>query len=73
MAVKVKVVDTRRIPSSDPNRMGKYDQLVVYETGPGQRYAVVIPDEEFTEERLKRAIQEDLQERGKWVGKEFEV
>lgn len=73
MAIKFKIFDIRKIPSGDPARIGKYDHLVMYELDPMKRYIVKIPEEEFSEERMISAIREDMTERAKFTGKEFEV
>ena len=73
MPTKFKVNDVRRVPSADPTRIGKFDKMVMYETGPMDRHIITIPEEEFTEDRMKRAVKEDIAERGQWTGKEYEV
>ena len=73
MPVKFKVSDVRRVPSGDPNRITQWDRVVMYETSPTDRHIVRIPEEEFTEERMIRAVKEDIAERAKWSGKEYEV
>jgi hypothetical protein len=71
--IKFKVVDVRRLPSADPRRMGKYDRLVMLELGPNLRDTVTVADEEFTEAKVKTAVEALMKERGAWVGREFEV
>ena len=73
MPTKFKVFDTRRVPSAEPERVGKYDTLVMYELDPMRRYIVRIPEEEFTEERMIRAVKEDIEERAKYTGREYEI
>ena len=73
MPTKFKINDVRRVPSGDPDRIGKFDKMVMYETGAMDRHILTIPEEEFTEERMIRAIKEDIAERGQWAGKEYEV
>ena len=72
MPTKFKVNDIRRVPSGDPNRITQWDRVVMYETSPTDRSVVRIPEEEFTEERMIQAVKEDIAERAKWSGKEFE-
>ena len=72
MPTKFKINDIRRVPSGSPERLGKYDKLVMYETGPMDRHIINIPEEEFSEEAMIRAIKEDIAERGQWAGKEYE-
>ena len=73
MPTKFKVFDVRRVPSAEPTRIGKYDQLVMYELDPMRRYIVRIPEEEFTEDRMIQEIKKDMEERSKWTGKEYEL
>ena len=73
MPTKFKVNDVRRVPSGDPDRIGKFDKLVMYETGAMDRHIITMPEEEFTEDRMIRAVKEDIAERAKWAGKEYEV
>ena len=73
MPTKLKIFDIRKVPSAEPTRVGKYDQLVMYELDPLRRYLVKIPMEDFTEERMLQAIKEDIAERAKFAGKEYEI
>ena len=73
MPTKFKIFDVRRVPSAEPDRIGKYDQLVMYELDPMRRYIVRIPEEDFTEERMKLAIKKDMAERAEFTGKEYEI
>ncbi|GAJ02246.1 unnamed protein product, partial [marine sediment metagenome] len=70
---KFKIFDIRKVPSAEPARVGKYDQLVMYELDPMRRYIVRIPEEEFTEDLMIQKIKEDMEERGKFTGREFEI
>lgn len=73
MPTKFKIFDIRRVPSAEPERAGKYDKLVMYELDPMRRYIVKVPEEEFSDERMKRAVQEDMADRAKYTGKEYEI
>lgn len=73
MPIKVKIFDIRKVPSAEAARVGEYDQLVMYELDPMRRYIVKIPEKEFTEERMKQAIKEDMAERAKYAGHEYEI
>ena len=73
MPVKFKVFDIRRVPSAEPARVGKYDQLVMYELDPMRRYIIRIPEDEFTEDRMIQEIKKDMEERSKFVGKDYEL
>jgi len=73
MPTKFKVFDVRKVPSADPARIGKYDQLVMYELDPMRRYIVRMPEDEFTEDRMLQEIKKDIEERSKYTGREFEI
>ena len=73
MPTKFKVFDIRRVPSAEPDRIGKYDQLVMYELDPMRRYIVRIPEEKFTEDRMKEEIKKDMDARAEFTGKEYEI
>jgi len=73
MPTKFKVFDIRKVPSADPTRIGKDDQLVMYELDPMRRYIVRIPVEEFSEEKMLEAIKADMAERAQYSGKEYEI
>ena len=67
----VKIVTTQKLPSTDPQRMGKYDRLFVVELTPGTNLFVRVPDEDFTKEKLVAAIKAEVAERSEWTGKEI--
>jgi len=73
MPTKFKVFDVRKVPSAEPERVGKYDQLIMYELDPMRRYIVRVPEDEFTEDRMIRAVKEDIAEREQYTGKEYEI
>ena len=73
MGTKFKVFDIRRVPSADPERIGKWDQLVMYELDAMRRYILRIPEEEFSEDRMKEEIKKDMAEREQFTGKEYEI
>lgn len=66
-----KVIDTRRLPSPDLQRMGKWDTLVIYETDPRNRYSVLVPEDPLTKEALIAAVKADLVEHGQWQNQTF--
>ena len=71
MAQSFKVIDTRRIPSGDPNRIGKLDWLVTYQLDAYRTYMVTIPKDELSEAEIKDAVRKDIEAIGRWVGQEF--
>jgi len=73
MPTTFKIFDVRRVPSAEPDRIGKYDQLVMYELDPMRRYIIRVPEEEFSEERMKLAVKEDIAQREQYTGKEYTI
>jgi len=73
MPTKFKIFDIRRVPSAEPDRIGKYDQLVMYELDAMRRYIVRIPEEDYTEEKMIEAVKKDMATRAAVVGKEYEI
>lgn len=73
MAQKIKIIDVRDFPSTDPKRIGKFDRVVTYQVDPFHTYVVTIPKEEYTEERLKEEIRKAQKERELIIGKEIEL
>lgn len=73
MPTKFKLFDVREVPSAEPERVGKYDKLVMYELDPMRRYIVKIPAEEFSEEKMLAAIKADMADRAQYIGKEYEL
>ncbi|RKY70078.1 MAG: hypothetical protein DRQ24_09865 [Candidatus Latescibacterota bacterium] len=71
--MKIKILDVREIPSGEPGRIGKMDLIITYQVDALRTYITTMPKEEFTEERLKEKIKEELTEREKWLGKEIEI
>ena len=73
MAKQAKILDYRKIPSSDPKRMGKYDRMFVVEPEAGVRLVIKVPDEDFTDAKLVDAIRAELVERGTQVNRSIEI
>ena len=71
MAQSFKVIDTRRIPSADPARIGRLDWLVTYQLDAYRTYMVTIPKDELSEDDIKEAVRKDIEAVGRWTGKEF--
>ena len=69
----VKIIDTRKIPSPDPKRMGKDDCIIVYETEPGVRSTFRIGAEDLNDEAVAAAIRIDVAGRQAWIGKTIQL
>jgi len=68
---RVRVLDVRDVPSTEPGRIGKIDVLVTYQLDPTHIYMVRIPKDEFTDEKVREVIRRDVEEKSQWVGKEL--
>jgi len=74
--VTVKIIDMTKIPSSEPDRMGKYDLAVTYQDTAGRVRVITLPYESFKGkseaeqlELIRKAIKAQEEERLKFVGK----
>lgn len=70
---KFTVLDVRELPSPNPERIGKWDKLVVYELDPTHRYTIRVPAETFSKETLIAAVKADMEERSLWVNQSFQL
>jgi len=71
--MEVTITDVRRLPAGDPKRIGKYDKAIIYRMESGETYLTVLPEEDFTDDKLKAQINKDTEERGKIVGKKITI
>ena len=71
MAVNFKVIDTRRIPSTEPDRLGKLDWLVTYQLDAYRTYSLKVSEDELTEDVIKEAVRKDIEAVQRFAGKEF--
>lgn len=71
--MKVKILDVRDYPSTDPARVGKFDTIATYQVDAFKTYIITMPKEEFSETKLREKIAADLKEREAWIGKEIEI
>lgn len=70
---KFKVIDVRKIPSPDEDRVGKLDHLVTYQLDPFRTYMVRIPKDTIEADDIKAAVKADLEGIERFTGKEFEL
>lgn len=68
-----RVTRTRRTPSPNPKRKGKWDRIVIYELDTGEHDSVIVPDEDFSDATVLAAVKADVQEQGSWQKKEFRL
>lgn len=71
MAQSFKVLDTRRVPSADPTRVGKLDWLVTYQLDAYRTFMVMIPQDQLSEDIIREAVKKDLEAVMAWAGKEL--
>ena len=60
-----------RVLSTDPNRLGKYDNLISYITSDGHRGRIRIPQDQITDFDIQNAVKHDLQSFQSKVGLKF--
>ena len=74
---KVAIIDKREIPSTSPERIGKFDAMITYRVDRYRTYLVMVPNEELggpnEDQVVADAIAADLAERERWANKEIEV
>lgn len=68
-----KVLDVRRVPSPDNDRVGKMDQLVTYQLDPFRTYMVRIAKDTIEESDILEAVKKDLAAIERFTGKEFNL
>jgi len=73
LGIEAHIVEIMRTPSMDPARLGKVDVTVIFEIRPGEYDTIVIPEEEFDEERLKEEIKKAIEFRERWRGRRLRV
>lgn len=74
--VTVKIIDMTKVPSAEPDRMGKYDLVITYQDAAGRVRVIILPYEQFAGkseaeqlELIKKAIKAQEEERLRFVGK----
>lgn len=66
-----KVIQSIKIPSQDPSRLGKMDRLVTYQVnGLPSRYTIKVPSEN-TPQQVQTAIKADYQKEAQYSSMEF--
>lgn len=69
----VEILNVRKMPSGDPQRIGRLDMMVSYRIGTGPANITYYPAEEHSEERMKQAIKENEEQQANLVGKKFNI
>ncbi|MEM2618907.1 MAG: hypothetical protein QW356_05435 [Candidatus Hadarchaeales archaeon] len=77
---RIRILDRTRIPSPEPARIGKYDEIITYQDETLRTYVLTVPAEELEgkpeEEQLRiiaDRIRAQVAERKRWVGKEIAI
>jgi hypothetical protein len=72
MAVQeITIIGMRKLPSSNPARLNKFDRVVTYQTETGNILLLTMPDEDFSDTKLKEAIKKDIEEQTAYTGKKI--
>jgi len=69
---EVEIIDFRKVPSTDPERLGKLDVLILYRYA-GRIYTLRIPEERFNEEELSKILAEEIKKLKQWLGRKMKV
>jgi len=77
---EVTILDVTKIPSSSPDRIGKFDVVIVYQTPDGKTYMVSVPEEEvlteegkYDEKKIAEIIRKELKKKAELIGKKIVV
>jgi hypothetical protein len=69
--MEIAIVDVRKLPSGLTTRIGKYDRAMIYKVDGGENQLVIMPDEDWTEDKFKTQVQADVKERAALIGKKI--
>ncbi len=73
MAHEVKILDTRKVQSYDPARLGKSDYAVTYQVDGLRIHYVILPLEAPSEAQIQAAIKAEEKARASTVGRSFTI
>jgi hypothetical protein len=73
MPREARILDTRKIPSADPARVGKSDYVVTYQVDGLRSHYVVIPKDAPTEAEITAAVKAEEKTRASQVGRTFPI
>jgi hypothetical protein len=71
--MEISIVDVRKLPSGATTRIGKYDRAIIYKVDNGENQLVIMPDEDWTDDKFKAQVQTDVKERAALIGKKFTI
>jgi len=76
----IRIIDRTKIPSPEPGRIGKFDEIITYQDEAMRTYVITIPSEELQdkpeEEQIKiigEWIKRQIQERQRWAMREIPI
>ena len=76
-AGRIRILDRTRIPSPEPGRIGKFDEILTYQDAAMRTYVLTVPSEELEEKPeaeqlaiITERIRAQTAERARWVGRE---
>lgn len=77
---RVRIIDRVKIPSADPLRVGRWDEVITYQDEALRTFVITIPAEELegkteTEqvEIIAKRIKVQVEERKRWIGREIAI
>lgn len=73
MGHEVRILDTRKLPSADPSRVGKSDYVVTYQVDSLRSHYVILPKDTPTEAEIQAAIKAEEKARATVVGRSFTI
>lgn len=65
----VSIIDVRKVPATEPGRVGQLDTLVTYKTEAGLFFIASVKKESPTDQEVTEAIRKDQETRSRLVGK----
>ncbi len=73
LPTEVSIIRKQTLPSTNPSRLGKNDVLVVMQFDPFNTHSVIIPEEEFSEDRVRIEAQKYHADQQEWTGKKISL
>ena len=70
---EVKILEVRKVLSTDPGRVGKLDSIVVYSVDAARTAFIILAHPEPTEVMIAEAVKKEEKGRSAVVGKTFKM
>ena len=71
--MEAQVLEIRRVPSPDPKRYGRDDQIIWYQIEGHEPRSIRLPAEDLDDTKVAQAIKADQAERETWVKKSLSI